>query len=164
MQNKSRAFTLIELLVVVLIIGILAAVAVPQYQKAVAKARVARLLPLMRSIEDAQEVYKMTNGEYSNDFSVLAIQMSAGAKNNSTNTHVYYNDFECELGNRNTTKDSLYCKDNHYNFRLEKYYRQYTICWFPKTDKVAKSICGTLCQTSTFGESSDGGQGKCYLK
>ncbi len=49
--DTPRGFTLIELLVVVLIIGILAAVAVPQYQKAVEKARWAGLMQMMNSLE-----------------------------------------------------------------------------------------------------------------
>jgi prepilin-type N-terminal cleavage/methylation domain-containing protein len=59
-----RAFTLIELLVVVLIIGILAAIALPQYQKAVDKSRVATMLPLMRRWVDAMALYKLEHGSY----------------------------------------------------------------------------------------------------
>ena len=73
MQNKSRAFTLIELLVVVLIIGILSAVAVPQYQKAVLKSRYAALKNLTRSIADAQEIYHLANGVYASKISDLGI-------------------------------------------------------------------------------------------
>ncbi len=70
---KNQAFTLIELLVVVLIIGILAAIAVPQYQKAVIKSRVSTILPIMADIIQAQELYYLNKGEYTDNANLMDI-------------------------------------------------------------------------------------------
>ncbi len=66
-------FTLIELLVVVLIMGILAALAIPKYQIAVEKSRAAEALTVMAAIVQAEEVYYMENASYTADFSELSI-------------------------------------------------------------------------------------------
>ncbi|MBO7605981.1 MAG: hypothetical protein J6S61_05960 [Elusimicrobiaceae bacterium] len=52
------------MLVVVLIIGILAAIALPQYQTAVTKAKVVSMLPLMRRWKDALTEYNLRHGSY----------------------------------------------------------------------------------------------------
>ena len=71
----SRGFTLIELLVVVLVIGILAAVAVPQYQLAVDKSKFASNMPLLDAVESAQEAYYLANGQYASSFDQLDIEI-----------------------------------------------------------------------------------------
>ena len=76
MKNK-QAFTLIELLVVVLIIGILAAVALPQYQKAVWKSRATQLFTSVRSLAMAQEAHYMATGEYATSFGELDLDFSS---------------------------------------------------------------------------------------
>lgn len=60
--NKTSGFTLIELLVVVLIIGILAAVALPQYEKAVLKSRVSSILPWFKELKRGRDLYVLNGG------------------------------------------------------------------------------------------------------
>ena len=62
-KNTRRGFTLIELLVVVLITGILAAVAVPQYQKAVEKSKVAQALTFLNAIYKGHQLCVLQNGD-----------------------------------------------------------------------------------------------------
>ena len=85
-KNTRRGFTLIELLVVVLIIGILAAVAVPQYQRAVEKSRATQALVLLKALHQAQRAYFLANGEYAKTFAELDVDMPGWTGNEQWRT------------------------------------------------------------------------------
>jgi len=64
MKNNAKGFSLLELLVVILIIGILAAIALPQYQRATEKAKMAEAVILLKAIAEAQQRYYMVHNKY----------------------------------------------------------------------------------------------------
>ncbi len=71
-----KGFILIELLVVVLIIGILAAVALSQYQKAVLKSRYAGLMPTAKAIADGNDLYYLANAKYAEGIENLDVKVT----------------------------------------------------------------------------------------
>ena len=87
----KRGFTLIELLVVVLIIGILTAVAVPQYKIAVAKSRFSTLKHLTDALAKAEEVYYLANGKYTEVIAQLDVDLPGDKdeEKSSDKTYVY---------------------------------------------------------------------------
>ena len=77
MTGNNSGFTLIELLVVVLIIGVLSAIALPQYTTAVEKSRAAEALTLMSATRDAVERYRFQKDAWpsANNFAVLDVEI-----------------------------------------------------------------------------------------
>ena len=89
-EITAQGFTLIELLVVVLIIGILTTVALPQYKLVVMKTQFSSMLPLMRSIKEAQERYYLANGRYAVAFADLDIDIPASCSSYQNNMNIQF--------------------------------------------------------------------------
>ncbi len=72
-KNTQQGFTLMELLVVVLIMGILAAVALPQYNKAVERSKATQGLALLKTLEEAYQTAYLAKGTYPSSFAELDV-------------------------------------------------------------------------------------------
>lgn len=75
LNQFAKGFTLVELLVVVLIIGMIAAIALPQYRKAVEKARMTEGITMVEKIAEAQQRYYMVYGAFTQDINDLDLDI-----------------------------------------------------------------------------------------
>ena len=131
---SNKAFTLIELLVVVLIIGILAAVALPKYQVAVQKSRFATLMPLAKSVKNAEEEMLMTRGVYTESLEDLSIKVPTGGDVTitpaATENESYVRASKTGLNNRLVM---YLAQSNRYANEIH--------CEAEQENKIAKQIC-----------------------
>ena len=92
-KSRLGGFTLIELLVVVLIIGILAAIALPQYTTAVEKARLSEVFQNMRTMEESLRLHMLSNpSEDVSFYDIASVELSGGVWkwNNQTYETKYF--------------------------------------------------------------------------
>ena len=97
-ENNKKGFTLLELLVVVLIIGILAGIALPQYQRAKEKTIMTEGMQLAKQILEANIRYYLINGDYTNDIRNLDIEFSGEIKKRNSIYRVDTNNFVISSG------------------------------------------------------------------
>ena len=159
-EAGGSAFTLIELLVVVLIIGILSAIALPQYQIAVAKSRVATMFALGKAIANAQTVYHLNNDGWALNLENLDVQLPASCSSLSELDNEQHTRFAC--GNDFTLDNDIrnngalrinYCPGNNTDVRLCEQKRDLQInfsytkganCEIQNSSALGKRICASM--------------------
>ena len=132
----AKAFTLIELLVVVLIIGILAAVALPKYRVAVEKTRTMNLLTLLYSLQQAEQAYYLANNTYTLDPEVLAVSYPAGSQVNG-------GDIVLSNGQRIFLNPDQFLAATSYVQLQVPYRGGRGSCW-ALSNAISRQVCATL--------------------
>ena len=148
MGNKNKGFTLIEMLVVVLIIGILAAVALPQYRKSVEKAKLSEALINFKMMKESVAIYLLNHGLpnediYLKDFP-LDVELSGGKwgeQDNEyhTDDYTYYLYINPDFYDIEVTRES----ENYYILVSLPNESPKDIC-FDGNNKMGKFICKYL--------------------
>ena len=155
MKNYKKGFTLIELLVVVLIIGILAAIALPQYRVAVTKSKFAALKSITKSILESEDRYYLVNNVYTKNLSELDIDIGGSMQGLSRRNF----DWGHCLISLNITGPYVRCFDNRTSMLYQLYlHKRKALCVYKASDISSPQY--KVCQQETGEITPSGGPGE----
>ena len=154
-MNNKKGFTLIELLVVVLILGILAAMAMPQYFKAVERSRMTEAVTLLANIAQAQQRKYMQVNKYTTAFTGLDVAPKGASGSTFYTKGQGKNGFAISLagtsytgGIATATRVPETNSTLQYSYNLTRYYaNRDTTC--NGTDNNGKALCADFCGIDT---------------
>lgn len=149
MKTRNSGFTLIELLAVVLIIGILTAVALPQYRRSVQRAEAMEALVNLRSLFDSAKRYKAANSAVPGKLAGLDISFYDADNTNLSNfnmgkyKYTFYSDSIQACRRTKSGTGNEYCLRLYYKYTLDSTtYKDLLLC-YPTTDQ-GKYLCEAL--------------------